>query len=370
MRNVDHLAVNTERSGSRIGLERRDDPSCQVDLGVRRRIAAIDRGDLVRMNGHPAGKAVTSRTPAVPLETLAVAKIDEHCVDSRDLRGRSREQALSAGNLVGKGPVAGFVAVGGGAERRRQILPAPGQRSKTGMCGRVGAEREHRPGGLRRDNRQLDGTKRHARPGLEGVEIAGDPLDVRRAGRLRDHQHIEARPHHRDQIIQREAGVESVDAHEERPVMLVAVVDKAGDKLASCRLARRGDGIPQGRVSARLRRTAPPFRTSARNCRERTEESAASWMIPESRRPARQSAATRPAVPVIFDTQPFSKKFDGPKGQTCPVQTPAGARSFRPAFAEKIERILLRIDFGDGVPDGSRGFTNSSGRLDRDAAAA
>jgi hypothetical protein len=102
MRDVDHLAIDAQRPGGRIRVESGDDLSRVLDLGFGRRVAAIDRRDLVRMNCHAAGESVAPRPPAVALKPFRIAKIDEYGVDRRNLGSRGREEALSPDDLIGE----------------------------------------------------------------------------------------------------------------------------------------------------------------------------------------------------------------------------------------------------------------------------
>ena len=102
MRNVDHLAVDAERPGGRIGLECGDDPARVLDLGFGRRVSAVDDRDLVGVDGEAADETVTPGAPAILLEPIGIAKVREHGVDRCDLGGRRREKALGARQLIGK----------------------------------------------------------------------------------------------------------------------------------------------------------------------------------------------------------------------------------------------------------------------------
>src|SRR5271169_1633184 len=113
VRNVDHLAVNAECPRVGIGLERGDDLARVLDLGRQGRIGAVDDGDLVGVNGEAADEAIAPGAPAILLEPAGIAEVGEHGVDRRDFSGRRREQALGAGQLIGKGPGAvGLLVVG------------------------------------------------------------------------------------------------------------------------------------------------------------------------------------------------------------------------------------------------------------------
>src|SRR5271168_3950149 len=75
VRNVDHLAVDADRSGVRKGAESFDDAARMRDLGFRGCIAAVDRPDLVGMDRHPSEETVATRTAAIALEPFQIAKV-------------------------------------------------------------------------------------------------------------------------------------------------------------------------------------------------------------------------------------------------------------------------------------------------------
>ena len=56
-----------------------------------------------------------------------------------------------------------------------------------------------------------------------------DALEIGRAVDLRDQQRIEAGLHDRREVVEREPGVERIDAHDERPGPFRLVLDQTGD---------------------------------------------------------------------------------------------------------------------------------------------
>ena len=58
-----------------------------------------------------------------------------------------------------------------------------------------------------------------------------------------DHERVEARLHDRREIIEREPGVERIDAYGEQPVPLRRILDEPGDMSACPSLLRGRDGI-------------------------------------------------------------------------------------------------------------------------------
>src|SRR4051812_23589428 len=111
MRRVIHLAADAERAGAGAGGEGGDDRAGLVELGPGRGEAGVDRLDLVGMDREAAGKAVAPGTGAVRREAGAVAIVGVGRVERRHAGRRRGEQALSAGELIGKGEIALAVAV-------------------------------------------------------------------------------------------------------------------------------------------------------------------------------------------------------------------------------------------------------------------
>src|ERR1700733_5963740 len=126
MREVDHLAIHAQRPGLRIGLERGDDLARMRYLGFGRRVSAIDDRDLIGMNRQAPGETVAPRAPAIPLEPLGIAEIRVERVDGYDFSGGGGEQALRPRQLIRKRPRPIRLLVVGRAERRREVLRAPG----------------------------------------------------------------------------------------------------------------------------------------------------------------------------------------------------------------------------------------------------
>jgi hypothetical protein len=60
VRDVDHFAVDADRSCAGIVGEAVDDATCMRDLSFRGRIAAVDRCDLVRMDSQAPEEAVAA----------------------------------------------------------------------------------------------------------------------------------------------------------------------------------------------------------------------------------------------------------------------------------------------------------------------
>ena len=118
------------------------------------------------------------------------------------------------------------------------------------MRRRVRAEREHRPGGFRRDARQFDRAPRHARLGLERVEGPADALEIGRAVGLRDDERVEARLDDRREVVEREPRVERVDPHEQGPVALRPVVDQLRRERASGGFRGGATESSRSRISA------------------------------------------------------------------------------------------------------------------------
>ena len=84
---------------------------------------------------------------------------------------------------------------------------------------------------------------RHAGLRFERIEIMADALEIGRAIDLGDHERVEARLHDRREIIEREPGVERIDAHDEHPGPLRVRLDEPGDMGAGAGLFRGRDGI-------------------------------------------------------------------------------------------------------------------------------
>ena len=70
-----------------------------------------------------------------------------------------------------------------------------------------------------------------------------EKLKVLGTVRLRDQDAVEARLHDGREIVERKAGVERVDAHEEGPVARGAIVEQLRCDLPGCGLLRRRDGV-------------------------------------------------------------------------------------------------------------------------------
>ena len=111
------------------------------------------------------------------------------------------------------------------------------------MRGRVGVKGEHRLCRLGGDDRDLDRADRHTGLRLEGVEIVAEADDVLRAVRFRNEDAVESRLHHGGEIVEGQARVERIDAHEEGPVARLPIFEKPRDMGARRRLLAGRDGI-------------------------------------------------------------------------------------------------------------------------------
>ena len=70
-----------------------------------------------------------------------------------------------------------------------------------------------------------------------------DALEIGRAVDLGDQERIEAGLHDRREVVEREASVERIDAHDERPGPFRVGLDQSGDMGAGGRLFSGRDGI-------------------------------------------------------------------------------------------------------------------------------
>ena len=67
--------------------------------------------------------------------------------------------------------------------------------------------------------------------------------DVATALGLGQHDTVEAGLHHGGEVGERQAGIERIDAHEERPIARARVRQRGGDVGAGAGFFGRGDGI-------------------------------------------------------------------------------------------------------------------------------
>ena len=75
VRNIVHFAVDAERAGLGLGSKSIDDAACLGNLFGGWRKAAVDRRDLVGMNGNAARKAIASRAQAITLKAFDISEI-------------------------------------------------------------------------------------------------------------------------------------------------------------------------------------------------------------------------------------------------------------------------------------------------------
>src|SRR6202011_2266156 len=85
MRDVDHFAVDADRTDARIGGEGFDNAARMRDFGFRGRVAAVDRPNLVGMDRHAAEETVAARAAASAFDPIEIAKIGVDRVDRRDI---------------------------------------------------------------------------------------------------------------------------------------------------------------------------------------------------------------------------------------------------------------------------------------------
>src|SRR5216684_2616554 len=98
---VDHLAVEGEGAGIRVGGKGGDDALGPFALGRADRECLVDRGELGRMDRHLGGEARAPPRQAFGFEPGLVSKIGVDRVDRDDLRRGRREQAQRTRQLVG-----------------------------------------------------------------------------------------------------------------------------------------------------------------------------------------------------------------------------------------------------------------------------
>ena len=187
-------------------------------------------------------------------------------VDRRDLGGGGREQALRARDLIRE------------RSSRRPLPCSPSRRAPRRGPRRPRSARRAADARARRCRRaniafavsvattsDLDRADRHAGLRLERVEIMAE---ARRCPPRRSpsgtSDAVEPRLHDGGEIVERQAGVERVDADEERPVARRRVVEKARDMRRAPPPSARARRNPRDRGSARPRRTPAPWRTCAR----------------------------------------------------------------------------------------------------------
>src|ERR1700755_119142 len=106
-------------------FERRDDAPGPLALLLRRCEAAVDDVDLRGMDRNLGRKSVAPGGVGLAAQRFAVAKVREDRINRRALGAARRQQAEISRQRKGSGVAALIVAVGGGADRRRQILAAP-----------------------------------------------------------------------------------------------------------------------------------------------------------------------------------------------------------------------------------------------------
>ncbi len=186
-------------------------------------------------------------------------------VDRRDLGGGGREQTLRAGDRIRERPGAVGLLVVGSPDRGGEVFRAPGQADEPRMRGGIGAEGKHRFRGFRRHDREFDRALRHSGLGFERVQVVRDAFDVRRAVRLRDQQSVETGFDDGAEIVERQAGVERVDADEERPVARRLLLEQSRRRYRAPRPSATARRNLRDRGSAHRRRPRAPWRTSARN---------------------------------------------------------------------------------------------------------
>src|SRR5260221_14428049 len=92
MRAVEHLAVEADDAGIRVGGKGGDPLACPGDGGVAGREGAVDGGDLAGMDRRLGGEAGAPGGARPALQTCLGAKIGQHGVDRRDAGRRRAEQ--------------------------------------------------------------------------------------------------------------------------------------------------------------------------------------------------------------------------------------------------------------------------------------
>src|SRR5262249_39137212 len=108
------------------------------------------------MNRELAGEAVAACFLGLALEPRRIAEIDEHRVDSLDLRGRRRGETEIARETEGLGEAAIAVAVRLRAEIGGKILSAPAQAQEARARAPIGPGDEQRARRLGRDSMDAD----------------------------------------------------------------------------------------------------------------------------------------------------------------------------------------------------------------------
>ena len=126
MRPVEHLAVDADSASAGFRGKGRHHHLCFLDLLRAGREHLVDHRDLRRVNGQTPGEAVAPRFGGVAAQAFGVAEVDIDGLDRRKLCRRRAVEADVAGQAIGLGEQALFVAVGFGAEFGGQILRPPG----------------------------------------------------------------------------------------------------------------------------------------------------------------------------------------------------------------------------------------------------
>ena len=153
-------------------------------------------------------------------------------------------KTLRPRHLVGERPASVRFLVGKRAQRRAQILRAPGHRHQTLVLARIAVETDH--GGRRfgRDDQELDVAGRDTRGDLQHIDIMRDEIDILDTVHLGNQNAVEARTNHRRQIFQRKSGAKRIDPDQERPIPLPAA-QQLLDGLTGKRLSPRRHRVLQ-----------------------------------------------------------------------------------------------------------------------------
>ena len=167
------------------------------------------------MDRHLAAESIAPRFLAFAPQPGVVAEIDIDGVDRRDERRGGAREAENAGEPVGieKAPLR--VAVGFRTKLGGQIFGPPGQPAQPCARGPVGAGEKQRLRGLGRDRHDLDVPVRNAGDRFARRQLGVGMDDGGAAFRLRKHDGIGPRRHHRVEIGIGQSGLQPVDAHEQ-----------------------------------------------------------------------------------------------------------------------------------------------------------
>ena len=171
---------------------------------------------MARVDQRLAVEAVALGGHAFVAQAVEVLHVHPHRVDRFDAGGAGARQAQIAGQPEGAAMLAGRGAVVTGTERGGQVFGAPHQAPDPRAAIAVAAQGEEGIGRFGHDRHDAGRAWCDAMRGLEGVQVVGNAAHVIAMAGLGQHDAVRPVRHHGGQIVDGQAGVQRIDAHEQR----------------------------------------------------------------------------------------------------------------------------------------------------------